>query len=98
MTTAIQVSKPTLLFFTSPTDGRCRRAEGLLAQVLQRRGNHQTFRLSLVSADYRPDVAQRLRVDRLPTLLIVEDGRIRGRLVEPRTIAEIQTLLAPWLR
>jgi thioredoxin-like negative regulator of GroEL len=94
---AVQVSKPTLLFFNSPTDGRCRRVEGLLAQVLQRRANHETFRLRPVSVDDRPDLAQRLRIDRLPTLLVVEDRRIRGRLVQPRTIAEIQTLLAPWL-
>jgi hypothetical protein len=28
--------RPMLLFFTSQTNGRCRRAEGFLAQVLQR--------------------------------------------------------------
>lgn len=35
-------AKPKLLFY-SATSGECRRAEGFLAQVLQRRQNHETF-------------------------------------------------------
>ena len=34
-------ARPRLVFFYSPVCGRCRRAEGLLAQVLQRRHNHE---------------------------------------------------------
>ena len=43
-----------LLFFTSQTNGRCRRAEGFLAQVLQRRHNHDTFSLRFVDQIDRP--------------------------------------------
>ena len=48
-------ARPRLVFFYSPVSGRCRRAEGFLAQVLQRRHNHETFDLHRVSVDTRPD-------------------------------------------
>lgn len=91
-------SKPTLIFFTSATDGRCRRAEGFLAQVLQRRRNHETFTVHYVAQEERPDLVARFRVDQLPTLVVVEAKRVRGRLPQPRGCEEIQTFLAPWLR
>jgi len=90
--------KPLLLFFYSETSGRCRRAEGFLAQVLQRRRNHETFRIHRVSAESRPDLLERFGIDRLPTLLVVADKVVRGKLVEPRGCEEIQTFLAPWLK
>jgi len=90
--------RPSLLFFYSPTSGASRRAEGFLAQVLQRRGNHSTFRLVRVEADQRPDLVERLRVGELPSLLVVADGRIRGRLVKPSGCRQISELLSPWLR
>ena len=36
-------TKPRLVFFHSSVSGACRRAEGFLAQVLQRRRNHVSF-------------------------------------------------------
>ena len=38
-------TRPRLIFFTSSLSGQCRRVEGFLAQVLQRRRNHSTFRV-----------------------------------------------------
>jgi hypothetical protein len=35
--------RPRLLFFYDGRSGGSRRADGFLAQVLQRNGNHQTF-------------------------------------------------------
>jgi thioredoxin-like negative regulator of GroEL len=90
--------RPLLIFFTSPTNGRCRRAEGFLAQVLQRRHNHDTFNLRVVEDDRRPDLLDRFRVERTPTLMVVDGKVVRGKLVEPRGCEEIQTFLAPWLR
>ena len=37
--------RPKLVFFYSPRSGRCRRVEAFVAQVLQRRRNHETFEL-----------------------------------------------------
>jgi thioredoxin-like negative regulator of GroEL len=90
--------RPKLVFFHSARSGRCRRAEGFLAQVLQRRRNHDTFDLVRVSVDRRPDLAERFRVDAVPTLVIVEGRRVRGRIVAPRGCTELERELGPWLR
>jgi len=90
--------KPVLIFFYSDTSGRCRRAEGFLAQVLQRRHNHDTFVMRRVSSDSRQDLVKRFGIERVPTLVVADDRVVRGRLVEPRGCEEIQTFLAPWLK
>ena len=91
-------TRPSLVFFYSTTSGACRRADGFLAQVLQRRGNHSTFRLLRVDAETRPDLVDRLEVTTLPTLVVIADGRIRGRLAKPTGCIQISELLSPWLR
>jgi thioredoxin-like negative regulator of GroEL len=89
---------PVLVFFYSPTSGSSRRVEGFLAQVLQRRGNHDTFRLHRVDADRNAELVARLRVSEVPTLLVVQGGRVAGRLGTPRGSAAIREFLAPWLK
>ena len=93
-----QRAKPSLLFFYSPVSGRSRRVEGFLAQVLQRRRNHDTFTLHRIDPDSRPDLAERFGIDSPPAIVVVDNRRVQARLEQPRGCAEIQTLLAPWLR
>jgi hypothetical protein len=95
---AVDGLRPTLIVFTSTRDGRSRRAEGFLAQVLQRRRNHETFTLRFVAQEDRPDLLERFRVRTPPELVVVEQNRVRGRLSQPRGAEEIQTFLAPWLK
>jgi thioredoxin-like negative regulator of GroEL len=90
--------KPGLVFFYSSRSGSCRRVEGFLAQVLQRRRNHGTFRLYRVAQEDRPDLVERFAVDSTPTLVVVEGKRVRGRLAKPRGCREIERFLAPWLQ
>jgi thioredoxin-like negative regulator of GroEL len=87
-----------LVFFGSATCGRSRRIEPFLAQILQRRRNHETFKLVRVDADRHPGHVERFDVTRVPALLVVAGGRVRARLDDPRTCAEISAFLAPWLR
>jgi thioredoxin-like negative regulator of GroEL len=96
---AIDVSpKPGLVFFHSSFSGHCRRVEGFLAQVLQRRRNHETFRLYRVAQEERPDLLQRFSVEQIPTLCIVEGKLVRARLEHPRGCRDIESFLAPWLK
>jgi thioredoxin-like negative regulator of GroEL len=88
----------TLAFFYSPRSGRSRRTEGFLAQVLQHRKNHDTFRLLRVDVDERPDLAGRFRIAAIPTLLVIVDNRVCGRLSQPTGVRPITKLLSPWLR
>jgi thioredoxin-like negative regulator of GroEL len=90
--------RPRLLFFYSDHSGACRRAEGFLAQVLQHRQNHDTFRLYRIEGQSRPDLTDRFRVNTLPTLLVAENGTINGRLEHPRGAKQIARFLEPWLR
>jgi thioredoxin-like negative regulator of GroEL len=89
--------KPRLVFFHSPLSGHCRRVEGFLAQVLQRRHNDGTFRVVRVAEEERPDLIQRFAVDALPTLVVVEGRTVRARLECPRSCRDIEGFLAPWL-
>ena len=93
-----RVTRPKLVFFASSVSGHSRRVEGFLAQVLQRRRNHGTFRLHVVDGEQRPDLVERFGVKALPTLLVVENRVVKARLEQPRGCRDIEELLSPWLR
>ncbi len=90
-------TQPGLVFFHSSVSGACRRAEGFLAQVLQRRRNHETFRLYRVAQEDRPDLVERFGITTMPTLVVVEGKTVRAKLERPRGCREIESFLAPWL-
>jgi thioredoxin 1 len=90
--------RPRLVFFYSPLSGRCRRVEGFIAQVLQRRRNHDTFDLVRVSVERRPDLAEKFRVESVPTICVVEGRKLRRTVVAPRGCRELEQELEPWLR
>jgi thioredoxin-like negative regulator of GroEL len=92
------VERPRLLFFYSPVSGRCRRTEAYIAQVLQRRHNHETFDLYRIPVDRRPDLAERFRIDSVPAILVVEDRKVKLRISSPGGARELERQLKPWLR
>ncbi len=100
MTSAAPIAgaQPRLVFFHSALSGHCRRVEGFLAQVLQRRRNHETFKLYRVDETSRPDLVARFGVETIPTLVVVEGKRVRAKLERPRGCREIERFLAPWLQ
>lgn len=86
-----------LVFFHSTRSGDCRRVEGFLAQVLQRRRNHGTFKVVPVAEEERPDLLERFKIYTVPTLVVVEGSSVAGRLERPRGCRDIEGFLAPWL-
>ena len=90
-------NKPRLVFFHSSVNGYCRRVEGFLAQVLQRRRNHATFKVLHVAEEERPDLLERFAISEVPTLVVVEGKTVRARLERPRGCRDIEGFLAPWL-
>ena len=84
------MEQPRLVFFESSSSGRSRRVEGFLAQVLQRRANHD--------AKEQAALVERFGIETIPTLVIVEAHRVKGQLPNPRGCREIERFLAPWLR
>ncbi|HEY6836855.1 MAG TPA: thioredoxin family protein [Gaiellaceae bacterium] len=89
--------KPQLLLFSSRISGRCRRVDGFLAQVLQRRANHGTFELTRIEFEEQPNLHERFGIDDLPTLVVVDGGKVESRIVDPNGCKEIERFLAPWL-
>ena len=92
------MDRPHLVLFHSLRSGKSRRVEAYLAQVLQRRHNHDTFQVSRVAQEERPDLLEKFGIALTPTLVVVEDRRIRGRLEIPRSSRQISSFLDPWLR
>ena len=86
--------KPGLVFFHSQTSGKCRRIEGYIAQVLQRRRNHETFKYYAVASEERPDLIDRFGIAVMPTL-----ARRRGEDVSARgsrSLAAAATSSGSW--
>lgn len=87
-----------LVFFHSERSGRCRRIEGFVAQVLQRRHNHETFAIVPVSQEAQPELFEKFGIDKVPTLVVIEGKSVQRVLELPRSCREIEMFLAPWLR
>ena len=94
---ATNVVRPGLVFFYSARSGSCRRTEGFLAQVLQRRKNHGTFSLYRVAEEERPDLVERFRVAEMPTLLVVEQRCLDARMKKTTGCRHIRRSLDPCL-
>ena len=86
------------MFFYSATSGHSRRVEGFLAQVLQRRHNHETFTIRRIDHETHAELAARFGIAQPPGIVVVEAKRDRAKLERPRGCVEITSLLAPWLK
>jgi len=93
-----RTSAPRLVFFHSSLSGRCRRVEGFIAQVLQRRQNHETFIYLRVPQEDYPEMFERFGIDEIPTLVVIEENAVRAQLATPKSCREIERFLAPWLK
>jgi thioredoxin-like negative regulator of GroEL len=87
-TVRVEAGKPKLVFVYGRTDGQSRRVEAFIAQVLQRRHNHETFELIRVCADEQPELVERLGVSDVPTLLVVDKRKVGLRLKRPKGARE----------
>ena len=89
--------RPRLLFFYSPTAGTSRRVEAFLAQVLQRRRNHDTFIVHRIDVTKRPDLAERFGVEATPTVFVVDGKRVAARVDTPKGVQDLERVMRPWL-
>jgi thioredoxin-like negative regulator of GroEL len=90
--------KPGLVYFHSSRSGKCRRMEGYIAQVLQQRRNHDTFRYYAVAQEERPDLLEKFGIGLTPTIVVLERQAIAARLESPRSSKDIERFLQPWLK
>lgn len=87
--------RPLLVFFTSRRSGPARRMESLLAHIARK--ERSRLRVSKVDVDEQPDVAQRFRVDQVPSLSLIVGKRVVSRLEGRATAPRIEAMLEPYL-
>jgi thioredoxin 1 len=88
--------RPQLVFFTSARSGPARRMESLVAHLARK--ERDRLRVIQVDVDGAPAVAKKLRVEDVPTLVLVVErkavDRLTGRVSAPKIEAMLQRHLA----
>ena len=79
-------SRPLLVFFATERSGPARRMKSLVAHVARK--ERARLRVTEIDVDKQPELAERFRVKTVPTLALVKDkrvvGRLEGRVSAPR--------------
>jgi len=84
--------KPLLVFFTSERSGPARRMESLLAQLARK--ERSRVRIMRVEVDEQPELAEKFRVEAVPTLVLVRHKRVVDRLDGRASAPRIDAMLA----
>jgi thioredoxin 1 len=84
-------SRPLLVFFTSPRSGPARRMESLVAHIARK--ERDRLRVIQVDVDQRADLVEKLRVDGVPTLVLVVDRKAVARLDGRASAPKIERML-----
>jgi thioredoxin-like negative regulator of GroEL len=79
------------VFVTSSKSGPARRMDSTLAH-LARKERHR-LRLARLDIDERPDLADRLGVETVPTLVLVRNHRVVERLEGRASVPRIEAML-----
>ena len=90
-----EVERPLLVFFCSERSGPARRMESLLAHL--ERKERQRLRVRRVDVDASPDLAERFKVEVVPTLVLVKDRKAVSRLDGRTSAPRIEAMLEPHL-
>jgi thioredoxin 1 len=84
-------SRPLLIFFGAAHSGPARRMESLVAHVARK--ERARLRVTEVDVNQQPELAERFRVTTVPTLALVKDKRVVGRLEGRVSAPRIEQLL-----
>lgn len=88
-------SRPLLVFFWSERSGPARRMESLLAHLARK--ERARLRVRRVDVDAAPELAERFRVEVVPTLVLVQDKQAVARLDGRTSAPRIEAMLEPYL-
>ncbi|HEX5800706.1 MAG TPA: thioredoxin family protein [Gaiellaceae bacterium] len=84
--------RPLLVFFWSERSGPARRMESLLAHLARK--ERARLRVRRVDVDASPELAERFKIEVVPTLVLVKDkqavARLDGRTSAPRIEAMLE--------
>lgn len=88
--------KPLLVFFTSERSGPARRMESLLAHLARK--ERTRVRIMRVEVEDQPELAQRFRVEHVPTLVLVKGQKVVDRLEGRASAPKIEAMLSRHLQ
>jgi thioredoxin-like negative regulator of GroEL len=84
--------RPLLVFFTSTRSGPARRMESLVSHIARK--ERDRLRVIQVDVDQRADLAEKLSVEDVPTLVLVVErkavARLAGRVSAPKIEAMLE--------
>jgi thioredoxin-like negative regulator of GroEL len=86
---------PLLVFFWSERSGPARRMESLLAHVARK--ERTRLRVMRIDVDEQPELAERFRIDAVPSLVLVKGKRVIGRIDGRVSAPKIEAMLEPHL-
>ena len=86
---------PLLIFFTRATSGPARRMESLLAHIARKERGR--LRVRRVDADEHPQLVGKFGVDEIPSLVLLVDRAVAGRIDGRANMPQIERLIAPHL-
>jgi thioredoxin-like negative regulator of GroEL len=84
--------KPLLVFFTSERSGPARRMESLLAHLARK--ERTRVRIMRVEVNEQPELAEKFRVQAVPTLVLVQRKRVVDRIDGRASAPSIEAMLA----
>jgi len=84
--------KPLLVFFTSERSGPARRMESLLAHLARK--ERTRVRIMRVEIDEQPELAEKFRVESVPTLVLVMRKKVVDRIDGRVSAPKIEAMLA----
>jgi len=84
-------SRPLLVFFATERSGPARRMKSLVAHVARK--ERARLRVTEIDVDKQPELAERFRVKTVPTLALVKDNRVVGRLEGRVSAPRLEQLL-----
>jgi thioredoxin-like negative regulator of GroEL len=87
--------RPLLVFFGAAHSGPARRMESLVAHLARK--ERARLRVTQVDVNEQPELAERFRVETVPTLALVKEKRVVERLEGRVSAPRIERMLEPHL-
>ena len=87
--------RPLLVFFGAAHSGPARRMESLVAHLARK--ERARLRVTQVDVNEQPELAERFRVETVPTIALVKEKRVVGRLEGRVSAPRIERMLEPHL-